>query len=49
MSSLEVVKTESRIFPPPAAFAAQATVSGMLPIMPYVLRRSRITNLSGQN
>lgn len=29
MSDLESIKAESRIFPPPAAFAANATVSGM--------------------
>ncbi|MDE2429106.1 MAG: acetate--CoA ligase [Burkholderiales bacterium] len=29
MSDLESIKAESRIFPPPAAFAANATISGM--------------------
>ncbi len=29
MSELDTTKTESRIFPPPAAFAADATISGM--------------------
>jgi acetyl-CoA synthetase len=29
MSDLDAAKTESRIFPPPAAFAADATISGM--------------------